>query len=109
MDSSDVCFNLISHLYSHLSTFGSVAHVVGSGDVLSKTEATFFPRTRAEYSDADKTRLDVFVVTSGSVGFTKEWKYLGSTVNYSLSSEADVDKRIKSAYEDSNKCYRLMH
>ena len=33
----------------------------------------------------------------GFIDFTKEFKYLGSIVHYSLSSEADVDKRIKSA------------
>ena len=33
----------------------------------------------------------------GFVGFTKEFKYLGSLVNYSLTSDADVTKRLKSA------------
>ena len=33
----------------------------------------------------------------GFIDFTKEFKYLGSIFHYSLNSEADVDKRIKSA------------
>ena len=57
---------------------------------------------RCTFQDqADTSRLDVFDATNGSIvgfiDFTKEFKYLGSIVHYSLSSEADVDKRIKSA------------
>ena len=33
----------------------------------------------------------------GFVGFTKEFKYLGSTLHSSLTSDADVDRRIRSA------------
>ena len=45
--------------------------------------------------------FDVFDATNGSIvgfiEFTKEFEYLGSIGHYSLNSEADVDKRIKSA------------
>ena len=60
---------------------------------LSKTEAMFSQRSRTEYSDADASRHDCNMdvlddVTNGSlVGFidlTKEFKRLGSIVNYSL-------------------------
>ena len=88
-----------SYLYSHLSKFGLMMHV-GSGDVLSKTEAMYFSRPRTEYSEADTSRLDVFDATNGSIvgfiDFTKEFKRLDSIFHYSLSLEADVDKRIKS-------------
>ena len=88
-----------TYLYNHLRKFGLLMHI-GNGDVASKTEAMYFPPPRAEYTDADTTRihvLDASGVPVGFVDFTKEFKYLGSIVHYSLSSEADVDKRIKSA------------
>ena len=45
-----------SYRYSHLSKFGLMMHV-GSGDVVSKTEAMYFSRPRTEYSEADTSRL----------------------------------------------------
>ena len=60
----------------------------------------YFPPPRVEYSAADTSRINVCDPNGAPVGFidfTKEFKYLGSIVHYSLSSEADVDKRIKSA------------
>ena len=56
----------ISYLYSHLSKFWLMMHV-GCGDVLSKTEAMYFPRPRTEHLDADTFHLDVFDVISGSI------------------------------------------
>ena len=67
---------------------------------MSKTEAMYFPPPRVEYSAADTSRivvLDARGQPAGFIDFTTEFKYLGSIVHYSLSSEADVDKRIKSA------------
>ena len=90
---------LLGYLYNHLRKFGLLMHV-GNGDVASKTEAMYFPPPRAEYTEADTTRIDVLDTSGvpvGFVDFTKEFKYLGSIVHYSPSSEADVDKRIKSA------------
>ena len=88
-----------SYLNNHLRKFGLLMHV-GNGAVPSKTEAMYFPPPRVEYSAADTSRIDVCDPNGAPVGFidfTKEFKYLGSIVHYSLSSEADVDKRIKSA------------
>jgi hypothetical protein len=88
-----------SYLYNHLRKFGLLMHV-GNGAVPSKTEAMYFPPPRVEYSAADTSRIDVCDPSGAPVGFidfTREFKYLGSIVHYSLSSEADVDKRIKSA------------
>ena len=65
-----------------------------------RLKAMYFPPPRVEYSAADTSRIDVCDPNGAPVGFidfTKEFKYLGSIVHYSLSSEADVDKRIKSA------------
>jgi len=88
-----------SYLFNHLRKFGLLMHV-GHGAVLSKTEAMFFPPPRVEYSAADTTCfnvLDSSGATAGFVDFTQDFRYLGSIVHCSLSSEADVDKRIKSA------------
>jgi hypothetical protein len=66
----------------------------------SKTEAIYFPPPRRLYSDADTSRLDVLDYLGNHVGFidlTTEFKFLGSIVHHSLTSDADVDKRIRSA------------
>ncbi len=50
--------------------------------------------------ETDTSLIDVCDLNGAPVGFidfTKEFKYLGFIVHYSPSSEADVDKRIKSA------------
>ena len=59
----------------------------------------YFPSPRVEYSVADTSRFDVLVNGSvaGIIDITQEFKYLGSIIHSSLTSEADVDRRIKSA------------
>jgi exonuclease III len=81
-------------IYAHLRKFGLNMHV-GRGDMASKTEAMFFPKARQSYEDGDTSRFRVD--GSGFVEFTESFKYLGSIIHYSLSADADVDKRIKSA------------
>ena len=88
-----------SYLFNHLRKFGLLMHV-GNGGILSKTEAMYFPSPRVEYSVADTSRFDVLDVNgsvAGFIDFTQEFKYLGSIIHSSLTSEADVDRRIKSA------------
>jgi hypothetical protein len=73
---------------------------ISNGATPSKTEAMFFPPPRRLYSDADTSRLDVLDSLDNPVGFfdlTTEFKYLGSIVHHSLTSDEDVDKRIRSA------------
>ncbi len=73
---------------------------IGVDTMLSKTEATYFPPPRVDYSNANTTRFDIRNADGSSVGFvdfTKEFKYLGSTSDSSLTSDADVDMRIKAA------------
>jgi hypothetical protein len=72
---------------------------VGTGATSSKTEATYFPPPRRLYSDADTSRLvvvDYFGNPVGFIDFTTEFKYFGSIGHHSLTSDADVDKRIRS-------------
>jgi hypothetical protein len=90
-------------LYAHHLKFGLTMHI-GIGATPSKTEAKteamFFPPPRRLYSDADTSGLGVVDYLSnavGSIDFTTEFKYLGSFVHHSLTSDADVDKRIRSA------------
>jgi hypothetical protein len=55
---------------------------------------------RRLYSGAGISRLDVLDYLGNTVGFndfTTEFKYLGSIVHHSLTSDEDVDKRIRSA------------
>jgi hypothetical protein len=64
------------------------------GETPSQTEAMFFPPPRRLYSSADTLRLDVLGYLGNPVGFidfTTEFKYLGSIVHHSLTSDADVD------------------
>jgi hypothetical protein len=73
---------------------------LGTGAMQSKTEAMYFPPPRRLYSDADTSRLGVLDYLRNPVGFidfTTEFKYLESIVHHSLTSNADVDERIRSA------------
>ena len=53
-----------------------------------------------DYSNADTSRFDIRNADGSTVAFvdfTKEFKYLGSIIDSSLTSYADVDMRIKAA------------
>ncbi len=54
----------------------------------------FCPRPRKSYEDENTERFAVD--GDGFVEFTQEFKYLGSTINSELTSDTDVDIRIKS-------------
>jgi hypothetical protein len=82
------------HLYSHLRKFGLEMHV-GRGGTASKTEAMFCPKPRKLYESENTGRF--YLDGDGFIDFTKEFKYLGSIITSSLTSDADVEKRIKSA------------
>jgi len=68
---------------------------VGRGDATSKTEAMHFPPPRATYEATGTSRF--YVDGTGCIDFCENLKYLGSILQYSLTSDADVDKRIASA------------
>jgi len=93
-----------SCLFNHLRKFGLQMHV-GTGDTASKTEAMFFPApcpSPANAATANGTeRFDVLDEATGTavgfINFTTEFKYLGSIIHPTLTSDADVDKRIKAA------------
>ena len=79
--------------------FGLKMHV-GSGTRASKTEAMYYPTSTGSYEGGDTTLFTVSGPSGedlGFVSFTREFRYLGSTVHSSLTSDADVDKRIRSA------------
>jgi hypothetical protein len=60
----------------------------------------YFPPSRRLYSSADTSRLDVLDHLENPVGFidfTTEFKFFASIFHHSLTSDKDVDKRIKSA------------
>jgi hypothetical protein len=81
------------HLFSHLRKFGLEMHV-GRGSTASKTEAMYCPKPHKAYGDEDTGRF--MVDGDGFIEFTREFKYLGSIISTTLTSDADVDKRIKS-------------
>jgi hypothetical protein len=83
----------INYIYHHLQRFGLLMHI-GHGDIASKTEAVFFPGPKETQDDGDTTN---FSVADGFVSFTDEFRYLGSIIHSSLTSDADVNMRITSA------------
>ena len=66
---------------------------VGRGGTASKTEAMCFPSPRQRYTDGNTS--DFPVDDTGSVSFTESFRYLGSIIYYSLTSDADVDYRTR--------------
>ena len=73
---------------------------MGSGATASKMDARYCPPTRLSYDDGDTTPLTVFGPNGeglGLVSFTMVLKYLGFLVHHSLTSDANVTKRVKSA------------
>jgi hypothetical protein len=80
-------------IMDHFARFGLEMHV-GRGDKASKTECVYFPAFENEYEDADTSN---FAVNDGFVQFTKQFKYLGSTISYSLNDSVDIDARISQA------------
>jgi hypothetical protein len=103
-----------SYLFNHLRRFGLMMHI-GVDTTLSKTEAMYFHLR--EWIILLPTRLALVCVrdassrsipwiidirnadgsTVGFVDFTEEFKYLGSIIDSSLTSDADFNMRIKSA------------
>ncbi len=68
-----------------------------SGQRCLRLKQLDFLPPRVDYSDADASHFDMRNTDGSDVGFvdfTKEFKYLGSTIDSSLTSDADVDKRI---------------
>ena len=73
---------------------------IGVDTTLSKTEAMYFPPPRVDYYIADTPRLDTRNADGSTVcfvAFTKESKSLGSIIDSPLTSDADVDVRMKAA------------
>ena len=68
---------------------------VGRGDTAPKTEANYFPPPRTAYGAADTSRF--YVDGTGFIDFCEKFNYLGYILYYSLTSDANVVKRIASA------------
>ena len=67
---------------------------VGSGSTASKTEVMYIPPPRVDYSAADTSCFNIVDGAGPPVGFVDfatEFKYLGSILRHSLTSDADVD------------------
>jgi len=67
----------------------------GRGGAASKTEAMYFPSSRQRYEDGNTSNFPVD--DTGSISFTESFRYLGSIIQYSITSDADVDYRISKA------------
>jgi hypothetical protein len=61
----------------------------------SKTEAMYFPPPRQKYAAAGTPRF--LVDGTGYIELSESIKYFGSIIHITLTSDADIYKRIKSA------------
>ena len=68
---------------------------VGRGEAASKTGAMLCPKPRKLYESESTERI--YLDGNGFIDFTKEFRYLGSIITSSLTSDADMEKRIKAA------------
>jgi hypothetical protein len=66
-----------------------------SPGVASPLQKQYFPPPRMAYEAADTSRF--YIDGTGFIDFCEKFKYLGSMLHYSLTSDADFDKRITSA------------
>jgi hypothetical protein len=82
-----------NYIFSHFLRFGLQIHI-GRGGTASKTEAMFCPADQQPLNDGDQTN---FTVADGFVSFSQQFKYLGSIIHQTLTSEADIDQRIRKA------------
>eukprot|EP00978_Attheya_sp_CCMP212_P004158 scaffold9027_cov61-Attheya_sp.AAC.6 len=80
-------------IMEHFARFGLEMHV-GRGTKASKTECLYFPAFEKNYEMADTSNFEVM---DGFVQFTKQFKYLGSTISHNLHDTADIDARILQA------------
>jgi exonuclease III len=80
-------------LYQGFLRFGLHMHI-GRGTTDSKTEAMYCPARSNKYEEGDTSN---FVVADGFIHFCEDFKYLGAIISNTLTSDADVDKRIASA------------
>ncbi len=61
------------------------------------------------YSNADRSRFDIHNADGSTVGFvdfTKKFKYLGSIIDSSLTSDVDIDRRIKAVRQPHERSVR---
>ncbi len=72
-------------MYPEFTRFGMQIHI-GRNGVRSKTEALFVPHSRSSYGAGDTSDM---IVADGFVGFTKMFKYLGSSVSSSLNDDGE--------------------
>ena len=61
----------------------------GRGNAASKTEAMYFPPPRVAYEAADTSRF--YIDGTGFIDFCEKFKYLGSMLHYSLTSELELE------------------
>eukprot|EP00978_Attheya_sp_CCMP212_P032799 scaffold129607_cov53-Attheya_sp.AAC.7 len=85
-------------IMDHFARFSLEMHV-GRGDKASKTECVYFLAFENEYETADTRN---FEVNDGFVQFTKQFKYLGSTISYNLNDSVKIDARISQASKQSH-------
>jgi exonuclease III len=80
-------------LYQGFLQFGLHMHI-GRDTTKSKTEAMYCPAQSSKYEENDTSD---FVVADGYIHFCEDFKYLGAIISNTLTSDADVEKRIAAA------------
>ena len=85
----------VSPIFESLVSSCMLAVVVQHHKTASKTDVMYFPSPRLRYTDGNTTNLPVDY--TGSISFTESFRYLGLSIHYPLTSDADVDYRISKA------------
>jgi len=89
------------YFYLHMKKLGLNMHVGTADDPISKTVAIYFQTAKGKLSDGNTSNIDM-VDDLGNpchVAFDSSIKYLGSIIHQDLTSDVDIDARLKSAQQ----------
>mmetsp|Transcript_26768 Transcript_26768/g.34759 ORF Transcript_26768/g.34759 Transcript_26768/m.34759 type:complete len:236 (+) Transcript_26768:387-1094(+) len=80
-------------LYDHFASFGVYIHV-SRNDKPSKTMVVYFPSDSNSIGDKSDVEITDQNNVKCTVSFTDKFKYLGSLIDFTLSSKTDIESRI---------------
>jgi hypothetical protein len=93
-------------IFDHFAKFGLIMHI-GTNGKKSKTEAVYYPPKLLNEGEEPKVKItETFPVKHGYVGFTENFKYLGSLINSDLRDIHEIKQRIRKA---TNQMHELNH
>eukprot|EP00978_Attheya_sp_CCMP212_P040944 scaffold229102_cov58-Attheya_sp.AAC.1 len=95
-----------SIIFEHFAKLGLIMHI-GTGGKKSKTEAVYYPPKLLGKGEIPVVNEeDTFTIRDGYIGFTNNFRYLGSIINSDLRDIHEIKKRIQKA---TNQMHELTH